>query len=1270
MTRSSSDEVRARLSLLLRDKYTIGRQLGAGGEGWVFQAEQRQPQRNVAIKALYPERAERGATTEAQRLADVAHQNIVTIHEAGTAGQLAYFVMEYVPGGTLAAWSTEPRRLPDRLSVFRDVLAGVGALHDMGVIHRDLKPGNVFIGRRGDTWWAKVGDLGCARALTEHPDDGLWGTFAYAAPERFEGFAGDARSDIYSLGVMLYELLVGRRPYDGRDPDDVAKRHRGAPAPPLPPLLPLDSDRQEALQAVVETAMAKVPAARFASVQAFLGALDEADKPPTRGEKPDAERRRHRVVIGARFFGPEWMQRQAVQLIAPHVVGRPMGDGESVVWVLPPEHPQWLEAAAATILSDLVAVFPSESLAAVVVAGEVRGEGAKAAGPGLLAAANALADVAPGQLYIEPSLTALTTRVTAAPAEASEPVSLATIRGHRSATARPEQPVLPRRDVIGMLDLLWLRARSGRAVFATVTGAPGSGKTTVTRDFVSRLPKDGRGAMTWDSCAGFGTTDLALIRERIRDLAGLQLTDSPAAEEQRLAAFVDPLYSDDEADDAEVVRERLENLLTSRLDTHSELQRLDDTGRHQLIRTLADVLTRRAHANGGWLWVLDDSERIDDDTAMLLTELMRIGGPVLVVAIMPASPQGLSRRLVQLMAATEQTVRVTPFDREDVAQWLQLSPDPRVQQLATDADELFELSGGLPWLLPVLSELATRTADRTTLATRATTSGILRLWAEAVDAQLSELEREVLDVCSVLRRPLSAEALASVLQRDLQPIESALDALVARDVVIRQPSTAGGLTVRLRNQVLEQLRRPAPGRTEADMHRAFVAHLRTLSERGPTWHEQLAHHLEALGDWSAALGQWLMACRQAPGVAREGRTPLSARAEACHRKAEQAGGVPAELRAQLVAEQLAERIRGQRLEGSEATLAEALLDELDKEQPEALRLRLTLSAAYTKASDAGALPHLEQLAAAPDRPSFERRELQLHALGTIVWLDRNLRDLERLRVDTARLEAMLWPPPAVDLRVLAAALRLLAAGQVGLAQLGQHDALPAARRSAEQAVEVLGRSGAARARAQALAQLGEVATVEGALDEASGHQLRAKRLFERARDPDNVALCCHNLGEIAFNSGDLGAARVQLEAAVTGFEATGSSWCLRESLITLALTCFELGEPQAGMAAAKRVRHVEAANDVDRLRADLLIAGNDGATAWPDVLTVAAGLEEATRGSGYAAFFLAFCAHRRALEGPGNASAREAFGVHASQLEGAPPFLTEPLRRWRRAFGT
>ena len=253
-------------------RYELTHLIARGGMAQVYRAMDRQLERPVALKVLFPELSvdrtfvER-FRREAQAAANLSHPNIVPVFDWGEDDGSYFIVMEYVEGRPLSAVLRDPEPMPPRqiATIGAGVAAALAFAHRHGVVHRDVKPGNVLITPDGDV---KVTDFGIARAVNTEESltqtGAVMGTAAYFSPEQAEGKGVDSRSDIYSLGVVLYEMSVGRPPFTGDSPVAVASKHvRDMPALPreVNPAVPA------ALEAVVMKAMAKNPDDRYGSAE-------------------------------------------------------------------------------------------------------------------------------------------------------------------------------------------------------------------------------------------------------------------------------------------------------------------------------------------------------------------------------------------------------------------------------------------------------------------------------------------------------------------------------------------------------------------------------------------------------------------------------------------------------------------------------------------------------------------------------------------------------------------------------------------------------------------------------------------------------------------------------------------------------------------------------------------------------------------------------------------------------------------------------------------
>ncbi len=257
--------------------YVIEAELGSGGMGRVFRVRDPRLQRPVAVKLLTAEIPSRMARHRFEREATTAsglnHPHIVTVHETGEVDGYPYLVTEFIDGGTLAEWAKGSRRTwQQTVDLLVGVADGLAAAHAAGILHRDVKPQNILVTSSG---YAKLADFGLAMLVSQERGDvnaptvtelktqeGLVvGTPAYMSPEQASGNQLDARSDIFSFGVVLYELLAGHRPFQGSTSAALLRALAHDPAPPLAAELPVP------LRAIVEKAIEKNPADRYQSMR-------------------------------------------------------------------------------------------------------------------------------------------------------------------------------------------------------------------------------------------------------------------------------------------------------------------------------------------------------------------------------------------------------------------------------------------------------------------------------------------------------------------------------------------------------------------------------------------------------------------------------------------------------------------------------------------------------------------------------------------------------------------------------------------------------------------------------------------------------------------------------------------------------------------------------------------------------------------------------------------------------------------------------------------
>jgi len=296
-------EIFERLKAALADRYTIQREIGRGGMAIVYVAEDLAHQRQVALKVLRPELATALGPERFLReiaiAAQLNHPHILPLLNSGRADDLLYYVMPFVEGETLRDRLNREGQLPleEAIRIAREVAAALGYAHSRDVVHRDIKPENVLL----SAGVAVVADFGIARAISEAGGEPLTvtgmsiGTPGYMSPEQAGGAERlDGRSDIFSLGCVLYEMLAGERPFEGSTPSAIVAKVVQQPVPDLTIVRP---SVPPAVTRCVEKALDKVPADRFQTAGAFADALAKSLLPGGR-RRGDRGRRRPGPAIG------------------------------------------------------------------------------------------------------------------------------------------------------------------------------------------------------------------------------------------------------------------------------------------------------------------------------------------------------------------------------------------------------------------------------------------------------------------------------------------------------------------------------------------------------------------------------------------------------------------------------------------------------------------------------------------------------------------------------------------------------------------------------------------------------------------------------------------------------------------------------------------------------------------------------------------------------------------------------------------------------------
>lgn len=284
---------------LLNNRYQLLERLGSGGMSDVFRARDLMLERSVAIKVLHENYSNDNAfqqrfRQEARAAANLSHPNIVTVHDFGLDQGLLFIVMEHIPGKDLKTLLRQRGRysVEEAIPLMVQACAGIGYAHRAGLVHCDIKPHNMIVTPDGRL---KVTDFGIARALsTILPDeraDVVWGSPQYFSPEQATGEAPSPASDVYSLGVVLYEVLTGALPFTAPTSEELARMHlEAAPIPPseyVPDLPP-------ALEQIVLKVLSKEPAARYRTADQLgrvllrFGTQRDMSPPPSLNLTPEA----------------------------------------------------------------------------------------------------------------------------------------------------------------------------------------------------------------------------------------------------------------------------------------------------------------------------------------------------------------------------------------------------------------------------------------------------------------------------------------------------------------------------------------------------------------------------------------------------------------------------------------------------------------------------------------------------------------------------------------------------------------------------------------------------------------------------------------------------------------------------------------------------------------------------------------------------------------------------------------------------------------------
>lgn len=276
--------------VMIGERYEIVALLGTGGMGAVYKATDRELDRTVALKVIRPEFASHPQALQRFKqeiilARQISHKNVIRIYDLGTAPGVVFITMEYIEGEDLASHAEKQKLAPEQSArIIRDVCAALEAAHGEAVIHRDLKPQNIMLSQRGKV---SVMDFGLARSVEQLGGvtqvGALMGTPAYMSPEQAEGKPLDARSDLFALGIIFYELLTGKVPYEAETMlASLVKRIRDVPPEPIT----VDPSIPKPISDIVAKCLVVDPARRYQSASEIIADLDAALDPPKSSTAP------------------------------------------------------------------------------------------------------------------------------------------------------------------------------------------------------------------------------------------------------------------------------------------------------------------------------------------------------------------------------------------------------------------------------------------------------------------------------------------------------------------------------------------------------------------------------------------------------------------------------------------------------------------------------------------------------------------------------------------------------------------------------------------------------------------------------------------------------------------------------------------------------------------------------------------------------------------------------------------------------------------------
>ncbi|MBZ4421104.1 AAA family ATPase [Myxococcus sp. RHSTA-1-4] len=889
------------------ERFELRAQLGQGGMGKVFRAWDSVLQRHVALKFMQPLEKLSGPTLtsllkeEARAIARLDHDNIIRIFDvsewrASPSAVVPFLVMELLKGQSLSARLRKGALDWDEaVAVFRDVLAGLAHAHAHGVIHRDLKPGNVLLLEGGR---AKLLDFGLAR-LAASPGDastrglGPEGSPPYMAPEQWLEAPHDVRTDLWAAGLMLYLLLTGQHPCPGSSTE--ALREWALSPRPLPSIRDCRPELPAEVDALLGRATAREPARRFQSVQELADQLEALEQRREAARKAPAAPRRAQVTfvccLMARPREPldeealgelqDCFQKSCAAHLQQHggTVLQCMGD--EVLGCL--GHPRAEEDAlshavrAGLELASMprahFAVRVGLHTASVVLSPLAeRQSGASAAIQGdahLLAVRVARQAEAGTVLLSQSTYQGLRGAFVTEPLPPGpEPVALYRLMRERQEPLRFDRmcppglsPLVGRSEELRQLQEHWERARGGEGTLVLLQGEAGIGKSRLLRELREQVGSQAglqAVAQCWQESS---TSPLFPFSQLLRQLFAMPPEASPAQWRQRVLQQVEALGGSRE--EHLPLLESLLCLPGAEAPSPGGVERRQTQFLELLVTLLLELTRARDAAARPALLIIEDLHWADPSTLDLLTHLLTRTQSARLCVLLTARPEfrlpessapGVHRLVLPRLSVEHTTHLVAEVTRGQLLSEEQL----RHLREKTDGNPLF------------IEEMARMFLSEAATAQRFTSTPAIPIPLQSLlQARLDSLPREQRSLarrCAIIGRGFSPSLLAACVEERAEALRPRLEALVAAGLLRRQDE-AEEARYEFRHVLLqEQARESLPPAERRRVHQRIAWHLAEhIAEPSGFPPEWVAHHFTQAREWAQAHHWWKEAGRMALG---------------------------------------------------------------------------------------------------------------------------------------------------------------------------------------------------------------------------------------------------------------------------------------------------------------------------------------------------------------------------------------------------------------------